>query len=106
MLRGFDREEYVRFGRYTGLVNTQQSRFAVYHNKKLLLYVCDPKFGRCNPYVHICRRRFTRSTVAFINEFLGGVGCVNKFTVIGGKLSAAGKRKIEPKYCITWPTDL
>lgn len=106
MLRGFDRAEYVWSGRYIGVVNTEHSRFAVYHNRELLLYVRDPKFGRCKPYVHICRRRFTRSVVEFINEFLGGIGCVNKFTVIRGKLSAAGERKIEPRYCITWPTDL
>jgi hypothetical protein len=106
MLRGFDRVEDVQFRRYVGLVNTAQSRFEVYHNGELLLYVRDPKFGRCKPYVHICRRRFTRSVVEFINEFLGGIGCVNKFTVIGSKLGAAGERKIEPKYCITWPTNL
>lgn len=106
MLRGFNRAEYVQFRRYVGLVNTAQSRFAVYHNGELLLYVCDPKFGRCKPYVHICSRRFTRPVVEFINEFLGGIGCVNKFTVVGGKLSNMGERKIEPRYCITWPTTL
>lgn len=106
MLRGFDRAEHVQFRRYVGLTNIAQSRFAVYHNRELLLYVRDPKFGRCNPYAYICRRRFTRSVVEFINEFLGGIGCVNKFAVIDGKLSAAGKRKIEPKYCIMWPTNL
>lgn len=106
MLRGFNRGEHVQFRRYVGLTNIAQSRFEVYHNGELLLYVRDPKFGRCNPYVHICRRRFTRSVVEFINEFLGGIGCVNKFTVIDGKLSNTGERKIEPKYCITWPTNL
>lgn len=106
MLRGFDRAEHVQFRRYIGLTNIAQSRFEVYHNGELLLYVRDPKFGICRPYVHICSRRFTRPVVEFINEFLGGIGCVNKFTVIGGKLSAAGERKIEPKYCITWPTKL
>ena len=106
MLRGFDSAEHVQFRCYVGLVNTAQSRFEVYHNGELLLYVRDPKFGRCNPYVHICRIRFTRSMVEFINEFLGGIGCVNKFTVIAGKLSNAGERKIEPKYCITRPTNL
>lgn len=106
MLRGFDRFEYVQFRRYLGIANIAQSRFEVHHRGELLLYVRDPKFGRCKPYVYICSRRFTRSVVEFINEFLGGIGCVNKFTVIGGKLSAAGERKIEPKYCITWPTTL
>lgn len=106
MLRGFDRAEHVQFRRYIGLTNIAQSRFEVYHNGELLLYVRDPKFGICRPYVHICSRRFTRSVVEFINEFLGSIGCVNKFTVIGGKLSAAGGRKIEPKYFIAWPTNL
>lgn len=106
MLRGFSHAEYVQFRRYLGIANIAQSRFEVYHNGELLLYVRDPKFGICKPYVHICRRRFTRSVVEFINEFLGGIGCVNKFTVIRGKLSAAGERKIESRYCITWPTTL
>lgn len=106
MLRGFNRAEHVHFGRYVGLTNIAQSRFEVYHNGELLLYVRDPKFGLCKPFVYICRGRFARSVVEFINEFLGGIGCVNKFTVIGGKLSAAGERKIEPRYCITWPTNL
>lgn len=106
MLRGFDREEHVQFRRYIGLTNIAQSRFEVYHNGELLLYVRDPKFGICRPYVYICRRTFTRSVIEFINEFLGGIGCVNKFTVIGGRLSAAGERKIEPKYFVAWPTNL
>lgn len=106
MLRGFNRAENVQFRRYIGLVNTAQSRFEVYHNGELLLYVRDPKFGLCKPYVHVCRRTFTRSMVAFINEFLGGIGCVNKATFLGGKLSVAGERKIEPRYCITWPSNL
>lgn len=106
MLRGFDRFEHVQFRRYLGLANIAQSRFEVYHRGELLLYVHDPKFGICRPHVYICRRRFTRSMVEFINEFLGGIGCVNKFTVVGGELSNAGERKIEPKYCITWPANL
>ena len=106
MLRGFYRFEHVQFRCYVGIANIAQSRFEVYHRGELLLYVRDPKFGICKPYVHICSRRFTRSTVEFINEFLGGIGCVNKFTVIGGKLSNAGERKIEPKYCITRPMNL
>lgn len=41
-----------------------------------------------------------------VNDFLVGIGCVNRFKLVDTRIEVAGERKIEPIYPISWITYL
>lgn len=108
LLRGFNDCEHAQFRSWHGVMNRARAQYMVYHGDRLILCVRDPKFAYhthpgpvfVRPYIHVCE--VSRSEVRVMNDFLEGIGCVNKFKLVGKRMEVVGERKIEPKYPISW----
>lgn len=113
LLRGFNDCEHTQFRSWHGVMNRACAQYMVYHEDHLLFYVRDPRFAYhthpgptfVKPYIHFCEI-VSPSEMRVINEFLNGIGCVNKFKVTGNGMDIVGERKIEPKYLISWISKL
>lgn len=112
LLRGFNDCEHAQFRSWHGVMNRACAQYMIYHGERIILYVRDPKFAYrthpgpvfVRPYIHVCE--VSRSEVRVMNDFLKGIGCVNKFKLVGERIEIAVERKIEPKYPISWITYL
>lgn len=110
LLRGFNDCEHAQFRSWHGVMNRACAQYMVYHGERLILHVRDPKFAYrthpgpvfARPHIRVCE--VSRSEVRVMNDFLKGIGCVNKFKLVGKRMEVVGERKIEPKYSISWPS--
>ena len=114
LLRGFNDCEHAQFRSWHGVMNRACAQYMVYHGERLILCVRDPKFAYhthrgpvfVRPYIHFCEYSLTESEIRIINAFLSGIGCVNRFKLVGKQIDIVGERKIEPKYPIAWITSV
>lgn len=106
LLRGFNDCEHAQFRSWHGVMNRACAQYMIYHGERLILYVRDPRFGNVKPYVHFCGYPLKQSEIRVINYFLNGIGCVNKFKISRKRIDVVGERKLEPKYFISWISEL
>lgn len=114
LLRGFNDCEHAQFRSWRGVVLQACAQYMVYHREDVVLFAVDPSFTYlAGPYValvrrrvHICKHPLTKSEMRTVNDFLVGIGCVNRFKLVGTRIGVAGERKIEPIYPISWITYL
>lgn len=106
LLRGFAECKHVQFRSWYGSMDRKGAKYIIFHGSKPVLYVRDPRFGNVKPYIHFCTCLESISELRLVNAFLSGIGCVSRFRLSGKRMEIRGKRKIEPKYLISWIAEM